>query len=210
MSEMRWYNCVIKLIKFSLRVAWYPVGLYHEKRAERSRRLCYTVITICLMAGTVALVVSWLLATGIIDPDRTNYQRNSSASAGPRQRQEPRNLDYWSKDNAIEKYPNVVKAEKDSKDVTLFGVKVHQAEVESVTGPEEVFENENDETENLEVTTIVTEMEMGDFHGTMELNDEAEVVNILDDSFQVSAESDEEEEATIQPDETEITTFSPN
>ena len=46
------------------RVAWYPMGLYNEQKRARSRRLVYTVITVCLMAGTVALVVSWLLGLG--------------------------------------------------------------------------------------------------------------------------------------------------
>jgi len=56
------------------RVGWHPVGMY-DKRRNRSATFCYTLITIALLAGTVAVVVSWLLATGIIDPDpATNYK----------------------------------------------------------------------------------------------------------------------------------------
>merc|ERR1712106_925727 len=56
------------------RVGWHPVGMY-DKRRNRSATFCYTLITIALLAGTVAVVVSWLLATGIIDPDPvTNYK----------------------------------------------------------------------------------------------------------------------------------------
>merc|ERR1739838_1261044 len=47
----------------------------YDKRRNRSATFCYTLITIALLAGTVAVVVSWLLATGIIDPDPvTNYK----------------------------------------------------------------------------------------------------------------------------------------
>merc|ERR1711892_1041686 len=56
------------------RVGWHPVGMY-DKRRNRSATFCYTLITIALLAGTVAVVVSWLQATGIIDPDPvTNYK----------------------------------------------------------------------------------------------------------------------------------------
>merc|ERR1711892_1659226 len=56
------------------RVGWHPVGIY-DKRRNRSATFCYTLITIALLAGAVAVVVSWLLATGIIDPDPvTNYK----------------------------------------------------------------------------------------------------------------------------------------
>merc|ERR1711892_1582251 len=56
------------------RVGWHPVGMY-DKRRNRSATFCYTLITIALLAGMVAVVVSWLLATGIIDPDPvTNYK----------------------------------------------------------------------------------------------------------------------------------------
>merc|ERR1711892_666543 len=57
------------------RDGWHPVGMY-DKRRNRSATFCYTLITIALLAGTVAVVVSWLLATGIIDPDPvTNYKK---------------------------------------------------------------------------------------------------------------------------------------
>ena len=53
------------------RVAWYPMGLYEQQKArERSRRICYSLLIFCTMAGAAALTVSWLLATGRIDPDR--------------------------------------------------------------------------------------------------------------------------------------------
>merc|ERR1711892_341814 len=56
------------------RDGWHPVGMY-DKRRNRSATFCYTLITIALLAGMVAVVVSWLLATGIIDPDPvTNYK----------------------------------------------------------------------------------------------------------------------------------------
>ena len=51
-----------------LRVGWHPVGMYGKQR-KSGATFCYTIITIALLAGTVAVVVSWLLATGIIDPD---------------------------------------------------------------------------------------------------------------------------------------------
>merc|ERR1711964_333566 len=41
----------------------------YGKQRNRGATFCYTIITIALLAGTVAVVVSWLLATGIIDPD---------------------------------------------------------------------------------------------------------------------------------------------
>ena len=47
----------------------------YDKRRNKSATFCYTLITIALLAGTVAVVISWLLATGIIDPDaRQNYK----------------------------------------------------------------------------------------------------------------------------------------
>ena len=47
----------------------------YDKRRNKSATFCYTLITIALLAGTVAVVISWLLATGIIDPDASqNYK----------------------------------------------------------------------------------------------------------------------------------------
>merc|ERR1711892_1002726 len=57
------------LLSIMERLGWHPVGMY-EKRRTKSTTFCYTLITIALMAGTAALVVSWLFATGVIDPDR--------------------------------------------------------------------------------------------------------------------------------------------
>jgi len=59
------------------RVGWHPVGLY-EKRHHRFTTFCYSLIIIAFIAGIVAVVISWLLATGIIDPDRkvTNYKES--------------------------------------------------------------------------------------------------------------------------------------
>lgn len=68
------------------RVAWHPVGLYRQRKAEgRSAglRCCVTVISLCLAAGLVAVVTSWLLAAGIIDPSaRLNFKVTSSLARG--------------------------------------------------------------------------------------------------------------------------------
>eukprot|EP00092_Neocalanus_flemingeri_P073635 GFUD01090908.1.p1 GENE.GFUD01090908.1~~GFUD01090908.1.p1 ORF type:complete len:244 (+),score=79.71 GFUD01090908.1:77-808(+) len=71
------------------RVGWHPVGMY-EKRRPKSATFCYTLITIALLAGTVAVVVSWLLATGVIDPDRRQNFK------------EPRRLDIFTDLNKFE------------------------------------------------------------------------------------------------------------
>jgi len=62
----------------------------YEKRRAKSATFCYTLITIALLAGTVAVVVSWLLATGVIDPDRRETYK------------EARRLDIFSDLNSLE------------------------------------------------------------------------------------------------------------
>merc|ERR1711892_1178441 len=84
------------LLSIMERLGWHPVGMY-EKRRTKSTTFCYTLITIALMAGTAALVVSWLLATGVIDPDsRQNFK-------------EPRRLDVFRDLNRLEADINKVR-----------------------------------------------------------------------------------------------------
>ena len=191
------------------RVAWYPMGLYNEQKRARSRRLVYTVITVCLMAGTVALVVSWLLATGIIDPDQS--ARRAGNLTRPRVGVRPaKKLDVFSDKNAIRDYPPVVKTGNNPRlSEEIRAVITGTAEVETVT--EQVREQEEQEDQNTEAPVIEAELEMEDYtdtDSTMELNQEARAENIFEENFQVSAEdeSDEEEaeQITMIPEDTEI------
>lgn len=49
------------------RVDWQPLH-YKKPGSERLATCCYTLLAVALVAGTVAVVVSWLLATGVITP----------------------------------------------------------------------------------------------------------------------------------------------
>ena len=195
------------------RVAWYPMGLYNEQKRERSRRLIYTVITVCLMAGTVALVVSWLLATGIIDPDQPARRPANLSRVGVRP---AKKLDVFSDKNAIRDYPPVVKTENNpqlSEEIraVITGSNLDQAEVETVT---EQVEEIVVEEQNTEAPIIVAEMgleveDYTDSDPTMELNQEARSENVFEENFQVSAEdeSDEEtEQITLISEDIEMTT----
>lgn len=82
------------------------MGLYQQQKRERSQRLCYTVLILCIMAGTAALTVSWLLATGNIDPDRQEQEPQVNNKV-------PRRLDFFSQGNSYKfsedkKYPKIV------------------------------------------------------------------------------------------------------
>ena len=197
------------------RVAWYPMGLYNEQKRERSRRLLYTVITVCLMAGTVALVVSWLLATGIIDPDQPARRTVNLSRGGGRLAVRPaKKLDVFSDKNAIRDYPPVVKTESSPElseeiQAVITGIKLDQANVETVT--ELVEENVGEEL-NTEAPIIEAELEVEDYTDTdpaMELNQEARAEIIFEENFQVSAEDESEEESeqiTLTSDDIEMTT----
>ena len=65
------------------------MGLYEQQKRERSRRLCYTVLILCTMAGTAALTVSWLLATGRFDPNRSHVNKVQAKAEMGR--------DFWNK-----------------------------------------------------------------------------------------------------------------
>ena len=197
------------------RVAWYPMGLYNEQKRARSRRLLYTVISVCLMAGTVALVVSWLLATGIIDPDKAASRTGNLTR--PRVGVRPaKKLDVFSDKNAIRDYPPVVKTGNNpglSEEIraVITGNNLGTAEVETVT--EQVQEVEEEEERNTEAPVIEAELEVEDYTDTdptMELNQEARAENIFEENFQVSAEDEREEEPeeiTMIPEDTEMTTI---
>ena len=188
------------------------MGLYNEQKRERSRRLIYTVITVCLMAGTVALVVSWLLATGIIDPDQPARRTANLSRPGVRP---AKKLDVFSDKNAIRDYPPVVKTGSNpqlSEEIraVITGSNLDQALVETAT---EQVEDEEREEINTEVPIIVEELEVEDYTDTdpaMELNQEARRENIFEENFQVSAEDESEEEPeqiTMIPEDTEMTTI---
>ena len=192
------------------------MGLYNEQKRERSRRLIYTVITVCLMAGTVALVVSWLLATGIIDPDQPARRTVNLSRGGGRPAVRPaKKLDVFSDKNAIRDSPPVVKTGNNpglSEEIraVITGNNLGTAEVETVT--EQVQEMEEEEEQNTEAPVIEAELEVEDYTDTdptMELNQEARAENIFEENFQVSAEdeSDEEtEQITLISEDIEMTT----
>merc|ERR1712187_1094943 len=99
--------------------------------------------TVCLMAGTVALVVSWLLATGIIDPDQP--ARRTGNLTRPRVGVRPaKKLDVFSDKNAIRDYPPVVKTGNNPRlSEKIRAVITGTAEVETVT--EQAEEEEEDQ-----------------------------------------------------------------
>ena len=191
------------------------MGLYNEQKRGRSRRLLYTVISVCLMAGTVALVVSWLLATGIIDPDQPTRRTVNLSRGGGRPAVRPaKKLDVFSDKNAIRDYPPVVKTESSPElseeiQAVITGIKLDQAKVETVT--ELVEENVGEEL-NTEAPIIEAELEVEDYTDTdpaMELNQEARAEIIFEENFQVSAEDESEKESeqiTLTSDDIEMTT----
>ena len=192
------------------RVAWYPMGLYNEQKRARSRRLVYTVITVCLMAGTVALVVSWLLATGIIDPDRSVGRPGNLTR--PRVGVRPaKKLDVFSDKNAIRDYPPVVKTGNSPGLSEEIRAVITGNTLETVT--EQVEEQVEEEV--TEAPVIEAELEVEDYTDpdpSLELNQEAggRAENILEENFQVSADEESEEEPetiTMIPDDSEMTTI---
>jgi len=174
------------------RVAWYPMGLYEQQKArERSRRICYSLLIFCTMAGAAALTVSWLLATGRIDPDRR-----------PLEYKVPRKLDF----NTNSKYPKVISQKELSKKKNILIVPNVITEIEGVT---EEIPNMNDFEENDATDDLVDELTEVTDENTLESVLEMEAFELSDKEEDNFKDSDDNDETTLDPlgDELEITTI---
>ena len=185
------------------RVAWYPHGLYHHQKRERSRRLCYTLLILCVMAGAAALIVSWLLATGNIDPSQKIINKTNSKV--------PRRLDFFSDKNSIkfsedEKYPKIVSQKNLERDLQKIKEKDEEAEEGSGEDPLK---------DNMFLKSLLEgSLEAGEVEISDNENNKKDQASLLEmENFELSQDEQTQQEeiisdeTTLAPDEDlEITT----
>ena len=76
------------------------MGLYDKPRRPRHRSscsFCHLVLAVVFMTSLVAVVIPWLMATGVIDPDSSTALTDEAGSNGPK---EGRRLDLFNKVDA--------------------------------------------------------------------------------------------------------------
>ena len=145
--------------KNCFRVGWHPVGMYGKQR-NRGATFCYTIITIALLAGTVAVVVSWLLATGIIDPDPQTTNK------------EGRKLDIFRNPNTLERN---IKTHHTNTESSENHIDEHnKAVVQSFNETQTSLETEDIETAILK--KIESEILNTSTNQTNDITDQAKVV----------------------------------
>ena len=156
-------------------------------------QVCTTLLVLCTLAGAAALTVSWLLATGNIDPGRRAEYKAGLVTSD--RSKVPRRIDVAGEG----KYPDIVSG----KDLNRISEKVEQKEESTERMP--VIEVESE-------AEISSDMEMSE--GAKD--DSADPVNIISDlemeNFELSDETEdfsEAQETTIKPseDDLEITTI---
>ena len=153
--------------------------------------MCTTLLVLCTLAGAAALTVSWLLATGNIDPGRRAEYKAGLVTSD--RSKVPRRIDVAGEG----KYPDIVSG----KDLNRISEKEEQKEEEST---ERIIEVKSE-------AEIGSDMEMSE--GAKD--DAVEPVNISDlemENFELSDETEdvnEAQETTIKPfeDDLEMTTL---
>ena len=145
--------------KNCFRVGWHPVGMYGKQR-NRGATFCYTIITIALLAGTVAVVVSWLLATGIIDPDPQTTNK------------EGRKLDIFRNPNTLER--NIKTHHRNTESSENHIDEHNKAVVQSFNETQTSLETEDIETAILK--KIESEMLNTSTNHTNDITEQAKVV----------------------------------
>ena len=153
--------------------------------------MCTTLLVLCTLAGAAALTVSWLFATGNIDPGRRAEYKAGLVTSD--RSKVPRRIDVAGEG----KYPDIVSG----KDLNRISEKEEQKEEEST---ERIIEVKSE-------AEIGSDMEMSE--GAKD--DAVEPVNISDlemENFELSDETEdvnEAQETTIKPfeDDLEMTTL---
>ena len=155
--------------------------------------MCTTLLVLCTLAGAAALTVSWLLATGNIDPGRRAEHKAGLVTSD--RSKVPRRIDVVGEG----KYPDIVSG----KDLNRISEKEDQKEesteriieVESeaeISSDMEMSEGAKDDSADVDTVNSISDLEMENF----ELSDETEDLS-------------EAQETTIEPfaDDLEITTI---
>ena len=155
--------------------------------------MCTTLLVLCTLAGAAALTVSWLLATGNIDPGRRAEHKAGLVTSD--RSKVPRRIDVVGEG----KYPDIVSG----KDLNRISEKEEQKEesteriieVESeaeISSDMEMSEGAKDDSADVDTVNSISDLEMENF----ELSDETEDLS-------------EAQETTIEPfaDDLEITTI---
>ena len=154
-------------------------------------QVCTTLLVLCTLAGTAALTVSWLLATGNIDPGRRAEHKAGLVTSD--RSKVPRRIDVAGEG----KYPDIVSG----KDLNRISEK----------------EDKEESTERMPDIEVESEVEI---NSDMEMSegasdDDADTVDNISDlemeNFELSdeiADMSEDQETTIEPseDDLEITT----
>ena len=154
-------------------------------------QVCTTLLVLCTLAGAAALTVSWLLATGNIDPGRRAEHKAGLVTSD--RSKVPRRIDVAGEG----KYPDIVSgkdlnriSEKEDKEESTE--RMPDIEVESeveINSDMEMSEGASDD--DADTVDNISDLEMENF----ELSDEREDMS-------------EDQETTIEPseDDLEITT----
>ena len=154
-------------------------------------QVCTTLLVLCTLAGAAALTVSWLLATGNIDPGRRAEHKAGLVTSD--RSKVPRRIDVAGEG----KYPDIVSgnnlnriSEKEDKEESTE--RMPDIEVESeveINSDMEMSEGASDD--DADTVDNISDLEMENF----ELSDER-------------ADMSEDQETTIEPseDDLEITT----
>ena len=154
-------------------------------------QVCTTLLVLCTLAGAAALTVSWLLATGNIDPGRRAEHKVGLVTSD--RSKVPRRIDVAGEG----KYPDIVSG----KDLNRISEK----------------EDKEESTERMPDIEVESEVEI---NSDMEMSegasdDDADTVDNISDlemeNFELSderADMSEDQETTIEPseDDLEITT----
>ena len=157
--------------------------------------MCTTLLVLCTLAGAAALTVSWLLATGNIDPGRRAEHKAGLVTSD--RSKVPRRIDVAGEG----KYPDIVSG----KDLNRISEKEEQKEESTERMP--VIEVESE-------AEISSDMEMSE--GAKDDSADVDTVNSISDlemeNFELSDETEdfsEVQETTIEPfdDDLEITTI---
>ena len=153
-------------------------------------QVCTTLLVLCTLAGAAALTVSWLLATGNIDPGRRAEYKAGLVTSD--RSKVPRRIDLAGEG----KYPDIVSgkdlnriSDKEGKEEESTEMPEIESEVNSDLEMSEVARDDIEETAVLE---NISALEMENF----ELSDE-------------TSDFSEAQETTIEPfeDDLEITTI---
>jgi hypothetical protein len=159
----------------------------YEKRRNKSATFCYTLITIALLAGTVAVVISWLLATGVIDPDaRKNYK-------------EGRRLDIFRDLNSLDADIKIVNfTPKSTINITKSVSTTETAEIVDLDVSDLTIESDIDENKAFIVNSAENETSADIENAILKKIESAVLIDESTDDTTTSAEESDDQTQTTQ------------